>query len=467
MSSEMFSKETYIQRRAMLKKAVGSGLILLTGNGESPMNYTDNTYRFRQDSSFLYYFGLDCAGLAAIIDIDDDYEIVFGDELTIDDIVWTGTMPTLSEMADRYGICRTQPLNQLSSFIRSARTKGQTVHFLPPYRGEHKVWLQELLGISPAEQTDCASLPLIKAIVEQRIHKTAEEIKEIEKAVDISTQMHLTAYRMARPGVHEAEIAAAVEQVACSGGATLSFPTIATVRGQVLHNHGFIHTLKDGDIFLLDAGAEGKLHYAGDLSSSMPVGERFDERQEIIYNIHLESFRTAVDALAPGVPFRKAHIAAAAAICKGMKELGLMKGDPEDAAAVGAYALFFPCGLGHMMGLDVHDMENLGEQHVGYTGGEQKSTQFGFKSLRLSRPLEEGFVFTVEPGIYFIPELIDRWQAGRMYTDFINYDRLGPWRGFTGLRNELDYLITKDSARVLGSIPKPMTLAEVYKAKNL
>lgn len=463
----MFTKETYIQRRAQLKKTVGSGLLIFLGNGESPMNYTDNTFRFRQDSSFLYYFGLDCADLAAVIDIDNDQEIVFGNELTIDDIVWTGTMPTLSEMAAEYGIYKTLPLNQQGACIHAAQGKGQEVHFLPPYRGEHKVWLQELLGISPAEQAGKASLPFIKAIVDQRNHKSAEEIEEIEKAVDISTEMHLTAYRMARPGVHEAEIAAAVEQVACRGGETLAFPIIATVQGQVLHNHGFIHTLKDGDIFLLDAGAESKLHYAGDLSSSLPVGERFDERQEAIYNIHLASFQAAVDTLAPGVPFKKAHLAAAAAICKGMKDLGLMKGDPEEAAAIGAYALFFPCGLGHMMGLDVHDMENLGEQYVGYAGGEQKSKQFGFKSLRLARPLEEGFVFTVEPGIYLVPELIDKWHAEKQFTDFINYDKLGPWRDFTGLRNELDYLITKDGARPLGTLKKPMTIEEVYKAKNI
>lgn len=462
----MFTKETYIQRRAQLKKAVGSGLLVFLGNKESAMNYADNTYRFRQDSSFLYYFGLDCADLAAVIDIDQDQEIVFGNELTIDDIVWTGTMPTLSEMASEYGVSRTLPLGDLGSYIHSCQTKGQTVHFLPPYRGEHRIWLQELLGISPAEQEAKASLPFIKAIVDMRIHKTAEEIAEIEKAVDISTEMHLTAYQMARPGVHEAEIAAAVEQVACRGGGSLGFPTIATVQGQVLHNHGFIHTLKEGEIFLLDAGAESKLHYSGDLSSSMPVGERFDERQEIIYNIHLESFQAAVDTLVPGVPFRNAHIAAATKICEGMKALGLMKGDPSEAANIGAYALFFPCGLGHMMGLDVHDMENLGEQYVGYTDGEQKSKQFGFKSLRLARPLEEGFVFTVEPGIYLVPELIDKWQAEKQFTDFINYDKLGSWRNFTGLRNELDYLITKDGARVLGTIKKPMTLEEIYKAKT-
>ena len=269
-----------------------------------------------------------------------------------------------------------------------------------------------------------------------------------------------------RPGIHESEVAAAVEEVACRHGNQLAFPTIATVQGQVLHNHGFIHDLHDGDIFLLDAGAETHSHYAGDLSSSMPVGERFTDRQAEVYNIHLRSFWAAVDKLQPGRPFREAHIAATTEIARGMKELGLMKGDPAEAAEAGAYALFFPCGLGHMVGLDVHDMENLGEQYVGYAEGTQKSTQFGFKSLRLARPLEPGFVFTVEPGIYFIPELMDKWEAEGQFRDFICYDKLKPWRDFTGLRNELNYVMTPTGARLLGTIKKPMSIEEVYAAKG-
>ena len=459
-------KESYLRRRAKLRADMGSGLLLFLGNSEVGMNYADNTYRFRQDSSFLYFFGLDDAGLAAIIDIDEDREIVFGNELTIDDIVWTGTMPTLHERAVSYGITDTRSMDELKGYLDNARRKGQPIHFLPPYRGDHQIWLWELLGLNPKEQAVQVSTRLVKAIVSQRIYKDAEEIAIIEESVDISTRMHLAAYRKVRPGVHEAEVAAAVEEVACRGGNTLAFPTIATVQGQVLHNHGFIHELREGDIFLLDAGAETRMHYAGDLSSSMPVGRRFTERQETIYNIHLESFRAAVETLRPGVPFRDAHLAAATKICEGMKALGLMQGDPVEAAHIGAYALFFPCGLGHMMGLDVHNMENLGEEYVGYEDGQVKSKQFGFKSLRLARPLEPGFVFTVEPGIYFIPELIDKWEAEHQFTDFIRYDRLGPWRDFTGLRNELDYVITADGVRQLGTIPKPMTLEEVYAAKE-
>ena len=462
----MIGKDTYARRRAQLKKNVGSGLLLFLGNQEVGMNYADNTYRFRQDSTFLYFFGLDDASLAAVIDIDADREMVFGNELTIDDIVWTGRMPSLSERCAAMGIVDTRPLSELKTVIDKAVAARCPVHYLPPYRGDHQVWLHELLGIAPAALTAGASVPFIKAIVSQRNHKDADELQQIEQSVDLSTEMHLAAYRMVRPGIHESQVAAAVEEVACCHGHSLAFPTIATVQGQVLHNHGFIHTLREGDIFLLDAGAENKMHYAGDLSSSMPVGERFTERQEAIYNIHLASFQAAVDKLRPGVPFRDAHIAAATTIVEGMKELGLMRGDAAEAAELGAYALFFPCGLGHMMGLDVHDMENLGEQYVGYADGQVKSRQFGFKSLRLARPLEPGFVFTVEPGIYFIPELMDKWRAEKQFTDFICYDKLDAWRDFTGLRNELNYVITADGARQLGTLRKPMTIDEVYKAKG-
>jgi len=459
----MFEKSVYTARRARLAKEVGDGVLLFLGNALVGMNYRDNEYAFRQDSSFLYFFGLDQAGLAAVIDIDAGEEVIFGDELTIDDIVWTGTMPSLAETARLVGVEKTEPLAALKG-----RLSGRKVRFLPPYRGDHQVWLQALLGIAPEEQAVRADEAFIKAVVDMRIHKTPEEVAAIEEAVDISTRMHLISYRMARPGVHEAEIAAAVLQEAtCRPGCGLAFPTIATTAGQVLHNHGFVHTLKAGDMFLLDAGAENHLHYAGDLSSSMPVNDRFDERQELIYNICLKSFYAAVDQLYPGNPYRKAHLAAAETIAAGMVDLGLMKGNPRDIAESGAYALVFPCGTGHMMGLDVHDMENLGEQFVGYTGGEVKSKQFGFKSLRLSRPLEPGFVFTVEPGIYFMPELIDYWKAEGRFKEFINYDKFEAWKGFGGLRNELDYLITEDGCRLLGSLKKPMTLEEVYAAKQV
>ena len=463
----MFSKETYIKRRASLCKEVGDGICIFLGNNLVGMNYADNEYPFRQDSTFLYFWGLDYPGLAAILDCDSGEEFIFGDELTIDDIVWTGDMPTLKENALRVGVTKTAPLKDFKAYIEKARQQNRNVRFLPPYRGEHNIRLLDLLDIKPSDQTARADEKFIRVVVNMRIHKTPEEIAAIEEAVDISTLMHLKAYRMARPGVHESEIAAAVLQEACCRpGTSLAFPTIATTAGHVLHNHGFVHTLKEGEIFLLDAGAENSLHYAGDLSSSMPVSERFNEQQELIYNIHLRSFEAAVKELRPGNPYRNAHLAAAETVVEGLKDLGLFKGNPRDVAESGAYAIVFPCGTGHMMGLDVHDMENLGEQFAGYADGEKKSTQFGFKSLRLSRKLEPGFVFTVEPGIYFIPQLIDLWKAEGKFKEFINYDKFESWKNFTGLRNELDYLIIEDGARMLGTIKKPMTLEEVYNAKQ-
>jgi len=455
----MFAKETYIRRRQQLKDTLKSGLLLFLGNDECGMNYADNTYHFRQDSTFLYFFGSDYAGLAAVIDIDEDREIIFGNELTIDDIVWMGTQPTISEKSERVGIRETLPMGELKSYLERAAAKGQTIHYLPPYRGDHKLWLQELLGLAPAEIAAKSSVPFIRAVVDQRNYKSAEEIAQIEEAVNTSVEMHVTAMRMARPGIKESEIAAAVTEVAMRDGGNLSFPVIATINGQTLHNHCHSNVLHEGQLFLLDAGAENAMHYAGDLTSTRPVSGRFTEQQRTVFDINHRAYTAAVNALRPGVAFRDVHLTAMTEICRGMKELGLMKGDPAEAANIGAYALFMPCGLGHMMGLDVHDMENLGEVYVGYNG-QPKSTQFGFKSLRLARPLEPGFVFTVEPGIYFIPELIDKWRAENMYTDFICYDKLDAWKGFGGIRNEEDYLITEDGARRLGN-HKPSSADEI------
>ena len=460
----MFAKETYIRRRQQLKDTLKSGLLLFLGNDECGMNYADNTYHFRQDSTFLYFFGSDYAGLAAVIDIDEDREIIFGDELTIDHIVWMGTQPTIREKSECVGIRETLPMGELKNYLDRAAAKGQPIHYLPPYRADHKLWLQELLGKQASEVAVGSSVPFIRAVVEQRSYKSEEEIAQIEEAVNTSVEMHVTAMRMARPGIKESEIAAAVTEVAMRNGGNLSFPVIATINGQTLHNHCHSNVLQEGQLFLLDAGAENGMHYAGDLTSTMPVSTHFTERQKVVYDINHRAYTAAVNALKPGVPFRDVHMIAVTEIAKGMKELGLLKGDPAEAARVGAYALFMPCGLGHMMGLDVHDMENLGEVWVGYDG-QPKSTQFGFKSLRLARKLEPGFVFTVEPGIYFIPELIDKWRAEKMFTDFICYDKLDAWKDFGGIRNEEDYLITPDGARRLGN-HKPSSAEEIEAERN-
>ncbi|MBR5510963.1 MAG: aminopeptidase P N-terminal domain-containing protein [Bacteroidaceae bacterium] len=462
----MFAKETYIERRRVLKQSMGSGLLLFLGNTETGMNYADNIYPFRQDSTFLYYFASDYAGLAAIIDVDEDKEIIFGDELTIDDIVWTGVQPTIREKCERVGISETMPMAQLATYLKKAQAKGQQIHFLPPYRGEHQVWLQELLGIVPAEQKATASMKFVKAVINQRNYKSAEEIEQIEEAIGVSVDMHCAAMRAVRPGVTEAQIAAIVRAEAAKHNFGLSFPIIATVNGQTLHNHAYGTTpLKEGQMFLLDSGCENAMHYAGDLTTTMPVGKQFTEQQRTVCNILRRAHLAAVEAIKPGVEFRNVHNIVLTEIAKGMVDLGLMKGNPEEAALAGAACMFLPHGLGHMMGLDVHDMENFGEVNVGYEEGRTKSTQFGFKSLRLAKALEPGFVFTVEPGIYFIPDLIDKWRAEKQFTDFICYDKLDTWRNFGGIRNEEDYFVFEGGSRRLGKY-KPMSPEEIEAEHN-
>ncbi len=453
----MFSKEIYIRRRKKLATDIGSGTILFLGNDEVGMNYTDNTYHFRQDSTFLYFFGLDFPGLSAIIDIDNDKEIIFGNELTIEDVVWMGTQPTIKDKSERIGINITESLNNLEGYLRKAISKGRKVHYLPPYRDEHRIKLTSLLGINFSQINP--SVEFIKAVVNQRNYKSEEEIIQLEEAVNISADMHIKMMQSIRPGMKESEMASLVTEIALRNGGNLSFPVIATVNGQTLHNHYHGNTTKEGEMFLLDAGAENGMHYCGDLSSTCPVGKHFTAQQRVIYDIALNSHMSAVESLKPGVKFRDVHLKAAAAIVDGMKSIGLMKGDSEEAANAGAHALFFPCGLGHMMGLDVHDMENLGEVWVGYDG-VPKSTLFGIKSLRLARNLEPGFVVTIEPGIYFIPELIDMWRGEKRFCEFLNYPEIEKFKNFGGLRNEEDYLITENGKRRLGKYV-PMTADEV------
>ncbi len=455
----MFTAEIYSQRRASLRKRLQGGIALFPGNEESPKNYLDNTYHFRQDSTFLYFFGLETAGMAALIDLDEDRDIIFGNDLTIDDIVWMGTQPTVKAKASRAGVSDTRPMSQLADAIAAARRSGRRVHFLPPYRAEQQLQLWKLLDILPAEQARAASLEMIVAVSELRIIKSEEEIAEIERAVNVSTDMHVAAMRMVRPGLGESQVAARVTEIALAAGGDLGFPVIATVNGQTLHNHYHGNPLRSGQLFLLDCGAETASGYCGDLSSTFPVSRKFTPRQREIYEITLAAHRTAVSALTPGLNFREVHLAACLKIAAGLKDLGLMKGDVDEAVAAGAHAMFFPCGTGHLMGLDVHDMENMGEVHIGYQG-KPKSTQFGLKSLRLGRPLQPGFVLTIEPGIYFIPELIDRWRSEKKFMEFIDYERLETYKDFSGIRNEENYLITAAGARRLGK-KKPKTIAEV------
>lgn len=457
----MFSAQTYQNRRANLKKQMSAGLLFFMGNDECGMNYAGNTYHFRQDSTFLYYFGIKRPGLYAIIDLDTGEEIIYGNDYTIDDIFWMGDMPLLKDMAEQVGINHTGKPEDL---VRKLHGR-QDVHYLPPYRSEHQLKLWELLGILPSEAQQRSSIPFILAVAQQRNIKSVEEIAAIEEAVNITVSMHQAAMRFARVGMVEAEIAARVTQIALQHGGQLSFPVIATINGQTLHNHYHGNRLREGDLFLLDAGAETPMGYAGDMSSTFPVSRKFSPMQRDIYQICLDAHNAAIDLLKPDLHFREAHLLAAEKIFEGLKSLGLTKGNTQDAVHNGAHALFFPCGLGHLMGLDVHDMENLGEQWVGYNG-QPKSTQFGLKSLRLGMPLKAGHVLTIEPGIYFIPHLIDLWQAKGINREYLNFDVIQAFRNFGGIRNEEDILITPDGHRILG-LPLAKTIEDVEAERAL
>lgn len=455
----MFPRLTYFARRKALKEKVGKGLILLFGNEESPMNYTDNAYRFRQDSTFLYYFGISRPGLVGIIDIDEDREVIFGDEYTVEDYVWRGPQPTIQELAAQAGVEQVSPMLQLIAILSRAKSSDQPIHFLPLYRAENKVKLQEWTGIAPSEVATQYSLDLVKAVISQREYKSQEEIADLERAVDVSVDMHIAAMKCAKPGMTEAQVTAEVHRVALAAGGNISFAIIATIDGQTLHNHSHRNTIQAGDLFLVDAGFETPMGYAGDLSSTFPVSPKFTAVQKEIYQLTLDSHQAAIDALGLGIQFKAAHLAACRTIFDGLKAMGFTKGNTEDAVEAGAHALFFPCGTGHMMGLDVHDMEDLGEVWIGYEG-KPKSTQFGLKSLRLAKPLEVGHVFTIEPGIYFIPELIDLWRSQNKFNEFIQWDKVNSYRNFGGIRNEEDFVMTKNGARLLGK-PKPKTIEEV------
>ncbi len=456
----MFNKEIYISRRNQLKTLVGSGVILLIGNEQSSMSFKDNWYPFRQDSSFLYFTGLDTPGLAAVIDIDNNAEMIFGEESGVDDIIWNGHTPSLQEMAELSGCSTTKPFKELEGFIKPFKNSNRAIHYLPPYRPEHTQLLSHLLSIPLNNVDTSVSTHLIKAVVSLRSIKGVEEVAEIKKAVAISEAMHLTGMRESRAGLTEAHVAGLVQAVAISGGGNLSFPTILTTHGEILHNHYGNHILPAGKMVLLDCGAETAMHYAGDLTRTFPVGDAFSPLQKDVYNIVLNALQTSAAALLPGKLFRDIHLLAAEKLTEGLTALGLMKGDAKEAVAAGAHTLFFQCGLGHMMGLDVHDMENLGEQYVGYTPEMKKSTAFGLKSLRFGKALETGFVVTVEPGLYFIPELMDIWAAEKKLPQFINYDKLDAFRNFGGIRIEDNYLITSTGSELL-STSLPRTVEEI------
>ncbi|MEI6614255.1 MAG: aminopeptidase P family protein [Chrysiogenales bacterium] len=461
----MFDKKIYQQRREKLCKQVKSGLLLFLGNNESSMNYPANTYHYRQDSTFLYFFGLSFPGLDAIIDIDENRQTVFGNDLDLDDIIWMGPQPSLKSRCAKIGISETQPPGKLEETLKNALRIGRKIHFLPPYRPENAMQLEKLLGIHHTAVKSYASPALVKAVVTLRSIKSKEEIAEIEGAMTITAAMYREAMTMTRPGLIERDIAGTIEGIALAGGGQLAFPAIVTVHGETLHNHFHGNILQKGDLLIIDSGCESESGYATDITRTIPVGGKFNQQQKAVYETVLDMQLTAIAMIKPGASYRAIHLKTCEILVRHFKEIGLMKGDSAAAVAAGAHALFFPHGLGHMMGLDVHDMEDLGENNVGYDEKTKRSEQFGLAYLRLAKKLQPGYVLTVEPGIYFIPALIDQWQAVKKAAAFINYAAVDKFRKFGGIRIEDDVLVTAKSARVLGqAIPKK--IADLEKASG-
>jgi len=460
----MFPKEVYFARRSELKKKLSDGIYLFPGNDESAMNYRSNTYHFRQDSSFLYFFGINQPGLAAVVDTSGD-DVLYGDDLTIDDVIWMGEHPTVSDLAASCGVGKSKSFFSLKEDLTAALRKGRSVHILPPYRGDQEIKLAGLLDTDAISVGNYVSEAFIKAVISLREIKDDLEIKEIEKAVDVAYIMHTTAMKMGFEGNYERELAGAIEGISLSHGGPVSFPVILSMDGQTLHNHYHGNELKNGRMVVTDAGSETAMCYASDITRTFPVGGKFSTRQKEIYEIVLAANKHAIDYSAPGVTNKELHLGAAKVIAGGLKDLGLLKGDLDEIVSSGAHALFFPHGLGHMMGLDVHDMEGLGENLVGYDEKVKRSDQFGLAALRMGKAHKPGFVITIEPGIYFIPTLIDLWKKEGKFTEFINYEKVETYKDFGGIRIEDDVLITVTGHRVLGT-PIPKTVEEVEATMN-
>ncbi len=447
----MFSKETYIRRRAELKRLVGSGVILLPGNNESPANYPANAYSpMRQDSTFLYYFGQHREGLFALIDVDNDEEWLFGDDIDIEDIVWMGFVPSISDLAAEVGVTKTAPFSKLKETVKRSAANGQSIHFLPPYRHDTKILLTDLLGFRPDEQKERASVAFIKAVVKMRSTKEPQEVEAIERACNVGYEMHTTAQQIICPGVTERYVGGQVDGIARSRAQGVSFATIFSQHGEIMHGNPSDARLENGRLALCDAGCELD-DYCSDNTRTMPVSGEFTQRQLEIYSIVEACHDYVLEVAKPGVKYADVHFAVCRLMTDRLKELGLMKGDTDEAVRAGAHAMFFPHGLGHMMGMDVHDMEGLGQIYVGFDDETRPNLeQFGTNCLRMGRRLEPGFVVTDEPGIYFIPHLIDLWRKEGHCKEFLNFDLLETYKDFGGIRIEDDLLITDDGCRFLG-----------------
>lgn len=461
----MFEKSIYINRRRALVSRLNesNGILLFLGNSEAAVNYPGNQYRFRQDSNFNYFFGLTDPDLAAIIDLDTGMEVIFGNDVDIDDIIWMGPQPLIKDKAEKVGVQQTEKLAALSEYVSKAAASGRKVHFLPPYRYHNMIQLNSMLGIPFDQMKSQASVDFIKAIVSLRLIKEECEVAEIEKACNIGYAMHYAAMKNMKLGMVEQELVGIMEGISISEGLMPSFPIILSQNGETLHNHSHHQILTEGRLVVIDAGAETNSNYTSDFTRTLPASGKFTQQQKEIYSIVAAANNLAIEIARPGITYKEVHQAASRLMAQGLLGLGLLKGDPDEIVAAGAHSLFMPHGLGHNMGMDVHDMEDLGENYVGYDDIHKRSTQFGLGSLRMGKVLEKGHVVTVEPGIYFIPALIEQWKSEGTNAQFINFEKLKDYYTFGGIRLEDDILITETGCRLLGAKRLPISVEDVEK----
>ena len=467
----MFSKEVYARRRQTLVAKMADsaaegkrGIALFIGNTEAPAQYKDNCYKFRQDSTWLYFFGIDQPLYAAIIDLDNGNETIFANDVEIGDIIWMGLQPSVASVAASVGVEKSAPYTDLNAAVAKVLAEGRPVHFVKPSRYYNTMKIASLLGCGTEEVAGRFSLALTKAIISMRLVKEDCEIEVIDDACNLGYEMHTVARNSIVPGIIEQEIVGKMDGVTLSKGWGVSFPTILTQHGETLHNHLHDKIIEPGKLMVIDAGAESNVHYASDFTRTYPTSGKFTAKQREIYQIVCDCNEFAFSMTRPGISYREVHLKTMHLMLEELRALDIVRGDVQDMVEAGIAGLFMPHGLGHNMGLDVHDMEDYGENYVGYDDDQRRSPQLGLGSLRMARKLVPGNVITDEPGIYFIPALIEKWKSEKTDQGFVNYSKLESYYNFGGIRLEDDVLVTADGARRLGKERLPISPDDVEAA---
>lgn len=467
----MFSKEVYARRRQTLVAKMADsaaegkrGIALFIGNTEAPAQYKDNCYKFRQDSTWLYFFGIDQPLYAAIIDLDNGNETIFANDVEIGDIIWMGPQPSVASVAASVGVEKSAPYTDLNAAVAKVLAEGRPVHFVKPSRYYNTMKIASLLGCGTDEVAGRFSLALTKAIISMRLVKEDCEIEAIDDACNLGYEMHTVARNSIVPGIIEQEIVGKMDGVTLSKGWGVSFPTILTQHGETLHNHLHDKIIEPGKLMVIDAGAESNVHYASDFTRTYPTSGKFTAKQREIYQIVCDCNEFAFSMTRPGISYREVHLKTMHLMLEELRAMDIVRGDVQDMVEAGIAGLFMPHGLGHNMGLDVHDMEDYGENYVGYDDDQSRSPQLGLGSLRMARKLVPGNVITDEPGIYFIPALIEKWKSEKTDQGFVNYQKLESYYDFGGIRLEDDVLVTADGARRLGKERLPISPDDVEAA---